>query len=476
MSALPPRLLPSPPAPAAATQLAQAWKAFQQVLPREFFDPLDPAPPQTLYTPWVVTWLLVYQRIDHNASLTQAVDEFKFRFPAPALPGCSRAHGRAFSSNTGAYSRARSRLGLDTARHVADHVSDTLINAVPSLLAGRRCFAFDGTTVLLPPLAALRQAYPGALNRRGESPFPVLHLAVAHELTCGMALRPEYGPMYGPRAAGAVALARPLLARLPARSLVLGDGNFGIFAFAWEAHRAGHTVLVRLSSTRSRRLRRGSKAVGPGRWEVAWRPSPQERTKYPGLPPGAPLHGWLIAKEIHHPEKGRVEIYLFTTEDLSNEQAGAVAAQRWNVETDLRDLKRTLLLADLRGKSVAMVEKEVVLATVAYNLVNQARRLAAGRAGVPPRRLSFQGVWSILKTLGLSLLANPDTTQWPQEFDRALDAAAQRKLPNRKKARHYPRAVYMRRRRYPPRPRTATATLLAPPAPDRLTSGESKCH
>src|SRR5204862_1343070 len=100
-----------------------------------------------------------------------------------------------------------------------------------------------------------------------------------------------------------------------------------------------------------------------------------------------------------------------------------------------------LLLAELRGKSVAMVEKEVVLASVAYNLVNQTRRLAAPRAGVAPRRLSFKGVWSTLKALGLSRLGQPDTSQWQQEFERALDAAAQRKLPNRKKARRYPREV-----------------------------------
>jgi hypothetical protein len=442
--------------------LEQAWKAFQQVLPREYVDPLDPAPTQTLYTPWVVTWLLVYQRIDHNATLTEAVDEFKFRFPEEALPECRRAENRDFSSNTGAYSRARSRMELTTACRVADHVSSTLIEAVPSFLGERRCFVFDGTSVLLQPIAALRRAYPGALNQHGESPFPVMHLAVAHELTCGMTLRPEYGPMYGPKALGEIALARPILRRLPGRSIVLGDENFGIFVFAWEAEKAGHTALLRLTKKRFLSLLKKAKAVGPNRWELSWTPSAAERKKYPELPPDAQLDGWLIALEIEHPKKGKLTLYLFTTEEMSNEQARAISAQRWNVETDIRDLKRTLLLADLRGRSVAMVEKEVVLATVAYNLVNQTRRLAACRAGVAPRRLSFKGVWSILKTLSLSLLCNVDPSTWQQEFDRALDSAAQRKLPNRKEPRHYPREIYMRRRNYPPRKRAASLTPSAP--------------
>jgi hypothetical protein len=454
---------PFPPA-AAASDFEQAWKAFQRLLPVEFFDPFDPAPPQTLYTPWVVSWLLVYQRLDHNASLSEAVDEFKFRFPDVALPDCCRAENRSFSSNTGAYSRARSRLELDTARAVADHVSGTLIDAVPSFLADRRCFLFDGTTVLLQPVAALRQAFPGAVNQHGESPFPVMHLAVAHELTCGMTLRPEYGAKYGPEAVGEVALARPLLRRLPGRSIVLGDENFGIFAFAWEADKAGHAALVRLTKTRFVALVRKGKQVGPGRWELNWRPSKQERKKYPELPEDAQVHGWLIAEEIDHPKRGKIQLYLFVTENINNEQAAAIYRQRLNVETDIRDLKRTLLLAELQSKSVAMVEKEVVMATVAYNLVNQTRRLAARRAGVEPRRLSFTGVWSILKTLGLSLLSNTDTTQWQQEFDRALDAAAQRKLPNRKKARQYPREVYMRRRNFPPRKWSSTSPPLVPSA------------
>lgn len=454
--------------------LEQAWQTFRQVLPQQAINCLAPTPPQTLYTPWVVTWLLVYQRLDHNATLTQAVDEFKLRFPAEALPRCRYAEGRCFSSNNGAYSSARSRLQLETACAVADHVSDTLLHVIPPLVGQRRCFAFDGTTVLLQPVAALRQAYPGATNQHGESPFPVLHLALAHETTSGLTLRPEYGPKYGPNAQGEVALARRLLHRLPAHSLVLGDGNFGIFAFAWEAQQAGHSVLLRLTKARFQSLVRKAKAVGSGKWELTWKPSAAEKRKYPELPAVAQVDGFLLAVEVDHPKKGKMTLYLFTMEDVSKEQAGAWYRQRWNIETDIRDSKRTLLLAELQGRNVAMVEKEVMLASVAYNLVNQTRRLAAQRAGVPPRRLSFKGVWSILRTLGLSLLQDADTSRWQEQFELALNAAAQRKLPNRKKARQYPREVYMRRRNYPPRKPTVSALSPASASSETHDEGELK--
>lgn len=458
-------VLTSPPASSSSSSdLEQAWETFRRLLPAEYVHSLAAAPAQTLYTPWVVLWLLIYQRLHDNAALTEAVDEFKFRFPEQALPDCSRADDRAFSSNTGAYSRARCRLEVGTAQTVADHVADTLTEDIPPAVAGRRCFLFDGSTVLLQPVAALRQAFPGASNQHGESPFPVLHLALAHELGSGMALRPEHGAMYGPDAVSEVALARRLMDRLPAHSLLLGDENFGIFAFAWEAQEAGHRVVLRLTKARFQSLCRQATAEGPDRWQVTWRPSKADRRSHPELPANAQVSGWLIRKEIDHPTKGRHAVFLFETEPLTNEQAAALYRQRQQVESDIRDMKVTLLLSQLQGRSVAMVEKEVALASVAFNLVNQTRRLAAPRAGVPPRRLSFKGVWSILKAVGLHLLSGVGPAEWQQTFDRALDAAAQRKLPNRNKQRHYPREVHMRRRNYPPRKREPSNTSDTPTA------------
>src|SRR5262249_4640805 len=250
----------------------------------------------------------------------EAVDELKFRFPQQSLPVCKRAHGRHFSSNTGAYSRARSRLELDTAQLIADHVCDTLSPATPPSLGARRCFAFDCSTVLLQPEPALLGAFPGASNQHGESPFPVLHLALAHEMGSGMALRPQYGAKYGPKAVGEVPLAAPLLGRLPQRSIVLGDQNFGIFAFAWEAHQAGYGALLRLTKARFGALVKKGRPLGPGRWRLNWRPSKAERRKHPELPEDAQLSGWLMAQEVEHPEQGELTLYLFSTEEMGNEQ------------------------------------------------------------------------------------------------------------------------------------------------------------
>ena len=55
-------------------------------------------------------------------------------------------------------------------------------------------------------------------------------------------------------------------------SVVLGDSNFGIFVFAYEAIGQQHPVLFRLNKARALSLA-GGKRLTPGERQVVWRPS-----------------------------------------------------------------------------------------------------------------------------------------------------------------------------------------------------------
>src|SRR3954462_14826924 len=112
-----PSSLPAPPC---------AWQVFQSLLAPEALNQLQPAPPQTAYTPWVVTWLLVYQRLHNNASLGDAVAHFLLRFPPHARPDCKRLQQTTLSANTATYSQARSNLKPAVVDHAARTVFDAL--------------------------------------------------------------------------------------------------------------------------------------------------------------------------------------------------------------------------------------------------------------------------------------------------------------------------------------------------------------
>jgi hypothetical protein len=424
---------------------AEAVRRFCGLLDPDAINARQPMGPATVYTPWVVIWLLVYQRLHANASLADAVAELLRS--TDLLPPNRRVEDRTLSTNTAAFSRARSRLRTDIPDAVADHVFDTLVAATAPSFGRRRAFVVDGTTITLAPTAELQEAFPPATNGSGTSAWPIWHWVVAHELASGCAIRPEAGPMYGPEAVSELALAARLLPRIPARSVLLADRNFGVFAFVHAATSAGHDVVSRLTQPRFRAWVKSAKAVGAGVWKLCWKPSRWDRTSHPDLPADAEVPVWLHEVVV----SGSLTLWLVSTSENSGAELAALYHHRQDVETDIRDVKRTLKLEELRGRSVAMVQKELSAGLVAYNLVVQVRRLAAARAGVKPRSLSFAGVWSLVKVVLLN--ANEwSLRQWEEKFEWVLRGAAQRKVPDRP-GRSYPRTVIRRARKFPSRPR-----------------------
>ncbi len=128
-------------------------------------------------------------------------------------------------------------------------------------------------------------------------------------------------------------------------------------------------------------------------------------------------------------------------------QTAGFYQRRYDVEHDIRDLKVSLSLANLRCRSVDMMKKELLTSVVAYNLAILFRRQAAEVAKLPPRCLSFKEVWYTFRSF---LLDQPPCllSEWQIRYDEALQIAAKDKLPNRT-GRSYKRKAH-------PRPQKST--------------------
>ena len=100
-----------------------------------------------------------------------------------------------------------------------------------------------------------------------------------------------------------------------------------------------------------------------------------------------------------------------------------------------------------------MVEKELLLGIAAYNLVRAVMCLAARRANVTPRQLSFSFVRTVVEAALPSLANAPNQAEYQRRMEKMLRCAAQGKLPNRSRARSYPREVWGRGGRFPTRQR-----------------------
>lgn len=426
--------------PLSDDELTSAVELLHRVIPEDDFPAysLDVSP-ATVYTTLVTLWMLTLQRLGGGKSMTAIIKEV-LTHNRDLLPDNKRVREGTLSESSGAYSEARKRLPIETVRRFADRVCQSLIDQSPSWFEDRRAFIIDGTTMTLSPTGNLRDAYPPATNQHGETVWPVMMLMVAHELQSGCALIPEFGAMYGPdnvsEARQAVAIGR----RIPAGSLVLADAGFGIFSVARAMLGAGHDILFRLTRSRFKSLRREAELIdetdGSAQYRLTWVPSARDRRTNPDLPPDARLEAYLHEVELDNGQR----LYLVTTLEVSSETAAEFYGRRYDVEHDIRDMKVSLGIENIRAKSDEMVQKELLCSVVAYNLVVQLRREAAKIANVEPRRLSFTGVWT---TMQVYLLGQPPCSahEWLARYERALRSASHAKLPNRS-GRSYPRRAH----------------------------------
>ncbi|MDI3467193.1 MAG: hypothetical protein OJF50_006014 [Nitrospira sp.] len=69
---------------------------------------------------------------------------------------------------------------------------------------------------------------------------------------------------------------------------------------------------------------------------------------------------------------------------------------RWQVEVDLRSIKAVMGMDVLRSQSPVMIEKEIGVYLLAYNLVRGIMARAAAGAQLVARALSFKGAVQLL--------------------------------------------------------------------------------
>jgi putative transposase len=259
--------------------------------------------------------------------------------------------------------------------------------------------------------------------------------------------------MYGEAAVSEQELAEGLIAKLPEQSTLMGDRNFGVFWVAWAAQQRNLGVVIRLTEVRARKL--AGVIAQPGEYEVVWKASRWDGGKHHRFDSDVAIAGRLIAVRIGR-GKSQEWLYLFTTISLPVEEVVALYKLRWNIETDLRSLKRTVNLHHIYAKSQDMFEKELLIAISAYNFVRAVMCMAARRNRIDPRQLSFTGVLNVVNCAWSKLIHAPTKLKHDWEFFRVLDLAAQCKLPKRPKRRSFPRTVWNHHQQFPSRPSEKT--------------------
>ena len=435
---------------------------FERLAPLSWFADLIPesgaGSGKGIYSLAVVIWLMIVQRLHAKGTLSSALQQLLQIRSGNLLPDCKRVRDGNISSHPGGYCQARQKMPTLVARKVSDHILAQLQAELPVCPVGcpHPVFLLDGSCLELARTEELAAAYPPAENQYGAAHWPILRIAVMHNLANGLALRPSWGPMSGPDAVSEQVLAETLMDRLPQGAVIVGDRNFGVFSIVHAASEKGFPVVLRLTQERFQKVWNGAAVCGQDR-PVEWLVSRYDRRTHPDLPPQASVAGRILVAQMQSGSTTEF-LYLFTTLDLPAEQILEIYRCRWNIETDLRSLKSTIRLHHIPAKTSQMVEKEILIAITAYNMVRAVMGWAAEQAGISPRSLSFSHVQDVVEAALPVLAAAESLEQYAFHFHRMLNYAARCKLPNRSHRRAFPRTIWGHRKSFPKRKASAASS------------------
>lgn len=388
-----------------------------------------------IYSASVVIWLMISQRLKPNKSLAKVIEDFRREGAGSLLSrtdGSIRARNKRISSSTGGYSHARERLSLNVVEQVADKLLDS-IQQQRMLSNNQDIYVIDGTTLRIAHTPLNLLEYPQYRNQHGKAHFPLVRMCLATNVQTGVALRPSFGPYNGSKAVSELSLSDRVITALPKGSLVIGDRYFGCFRFAAQGVAQGHDVLCRLKEKNTHRYI-GKTGTALGEKEFTWSASSREALKYPefGEQKVKGKIVWLTMKRKGFRDE---KLFLFTSLNLPVKEIAKLYALRWNVETDIRDIKSTLAMNFIQAKSPEIIAKEIILGVCAYNLIRLVIDSAADHLKVPHRNFSFSLVLYRIDSLHSAMMSDKSDPQVQKAIERALMDIKSLLLPKRKKRR-----------------------------------------
>jgi hypothetical protein len=301
------------------------------------------------------------------------------------------------SADPTAYCQARKRLPgtvitklmvmlTEQLRELADQENSWL---------GHRVFMIDGSNVSMPDTPELQKAYAQPSSQKKGCGFPVAQLAVLFCWTTGAvidfmidALRPHE-----------LTLFRKLWHHFSPGDLVLADRAYCCYVDIAQLMGKGVHCVLRLHQRRKADFRSG-KRLGRDDRLVTWQRPPRwsascglSEDEFMLLPESLTLRLIRIAW-VPKGFRSRTIVVVTTLLDPIETPADEIRAlyrDRWTAELNLRSLKTYLGMDILRGESVDIVHKEIVMHMLVYNFIRLLMWHAARKHGQDLHRLSFTG-------------------------------------------------------------------------------------
>lgn len=343
-------------------------------------EQLLPAHRERLYPPAVTLSMFIKQSLEQDGSCQRAVNGWAAQRAAEGLP--------VQSVRTGAYCKARQRLPVE--------MVTTLTRETGRLLSahadrgwrwrGRTVKLVDGTGISMPDTPENQARFPQLSRQAPGVGFPQARLVGVICLSTGALLDAAIGPFEG-KGNSEHELFRRLLDAICADDVLLGDSLYCNYWLVAALQAAGVDVLFEQNGARITDFRRGRR-VGARDHVVTWS-KPKRRSDWMTQEQFEAFPDEITVREFE--VEGRVLVTtMLDPQEARKRTLANLYGQRWHVELDIRNIKDTLGLDVLRCQTPEMIEKELWVNLLAYNLIRLLMAQAALESGRHPREISFK--------------------------------------------------------------------------------------
>lgn len=351
-----------------------------------------------MFTPAVTLWAFLSQVMHAGRLRSCAAAVSRVAVLCVAL-GCKSP--QAYS---GTYCHARAKLPEPVLKRLVYGIGEELESRVPAdwLWHGRHVKIADGTTLLAPDTPANQKAWPQSRAQKPGVGFPILRMLVLVSLAtaavCGVAV----GPCRG-KETGETALLRSLLDRFQPGDICLGDCAFASYFMLALLLDGGVDAVTRQHQCRHTDFRSGrrlSEGDHLATWQRPQRPDWMDEETYARMPETLAVRELKVEVAIRgfRVQQLIVVTTLTDAEKYPKAELARLFRLRWHVELDLRNIKISLQMDDLRGKSPQMVRREIWVHWLAYNLIRKVMAQAALARERLPRELSFAAALAAVAT------------------------------------------------------------------------------
>ncbi len=400
---------------------------------------------EAMLTPAVTFWGFLSQVLSPGSSCREALTKIQVL--------CASQKQKAPLSDSSVYCKARHRLEVDDLQRIQQHSAQRLEanTAKANLWKGRRTLLVDATTASMPDTPENQECWPQSGNQAEGCGFPTMTLLGLFSLaSCAL-----IGFAKATLNANESALLYTLKELFKAGDVIVGDRIYCSYVnINWLSALGVDVVFRKHQSRNSEKCK--TKRLGKNDRLVYWS-KPQSRAAHSGLTRKLweTLTQTLCVREVRFniEQKGHrtKEIIIVTTlldpVEYPVEELAELYLKRWRIELWFDDIKTSMQMDVLRCKTPEMIEKELLVHMIAYNMVRIVMQTAATLHGHAPETMRFKGTVDRIKQWAWPMIVAQNANQRERLHSKLLVSIAEDPVISRPN-RYEPRVVKRRAKAY----------------------------